>query len=174
MEVESVAAVTAALIRTTRVIISTQPYLRGRKTHYLATVYNLRFEARMSQNHSWWNPRHPAADGELLEHEQVHFAFSELAARHANAEIERIRARIQAIAATPDDAIRAATRHLQQEVDRVQKEVHARNAEFDRDTVNGRLAEGNHRWFDRVQAELERSRPESIAISSNTTSHPAH
>jgi hypothetical protein len=50
-----------------------------------------------------------------------------------------------------------ARTRLQSEVDRLQLAVAARDAEFDRDTMNGRRAERNHEWFVRIQHELERS-----------------
>ena len=160
-----VAAVTAALIRTCNVTFSIRSVRAG---EFVATVDNLRFEARMSQAHSWWNPRHARVDGQLLEHEQIHFAFAELAARRANAGIESIRARIRSVAHTPEAAIRRASERLQHEVDRVQEEVAARNAEFDRDTMNGQALEQNHRWYELVQREMDRSRTDYLAAR-----HPA-
>ena len=62
---------------------------------------------------------------------------------------------------------------LQQEVDRVQDEVAARNAEFDRETVNGQLLEHNHRWYVQIQRELERSRMDYLAASRDRAAHHA-
>jgi hypothetical protein len=168
MDSGRVAAVTAALIRTANVTFSIESRTSG---EFMASADHLRFEARMSQNHSWWNPRHAHVDGQLLEHEQVHFAFAELAARRANARIETIRARIRSVARTPDAAMRRAAERLQQEVDRVQDEVAARNAEFDRETVNGQLLEHNHRWYVQIQRELERSRMDYLAASRDRAAH---
>lgn len=162
---ENIGAVTAALIRTSRVTFLTRSDETAGKRRFIADVNSLVFEARMSQNHSWWNPGHRTAENDLLVHEQVHFAFSELAVRRANANLAIIRSRIRSIAATPEDAIRCAADRLQHEVDRLQKEVNARNEQFDRETVNGRRCEVNRAWFDLVQRELEQSRATLVSAS---------
>jgi hypothetical protein len=162
---EDIGAVTAALIRTSRVTFSTRADETAGALRFVATVNNLVFEARMSQNHSWWNPGYRTPEDDLLVHEQVHFAFSELAVRRANANLEIIKSRIRSIAATPEDAIRCAADRLQREVDRLQDEVSARNEQFDRDTVNGRRCELNREWFDLVQRELEQSRATLLSAS---------
>jgi hypothetical protein len=118
----------------------------------------------LSQTHSWWNPAAAASDPSLLEHEQTHFAFSELGARAANAHIEEIQARIRSVAGTEREAVRLARMRVQGEVDRVQSGVAARNLEFDRDTLNGRRADRSHQWFVRVQRELG----QSAVIASST------
>lgn len=166
MDARHIGAVTAALIRTSRVSFSITPDPTSGATRFTAMVDNLFFEARMSQNHSWWNPGHRTPESELLEHEQVHFAFSELAARRANADIPRIKSRIRSTAGTPEDAIRCAADRLQREVDRVQDEVSARNEQFDRETINGRRCELNREWFDLVHRELAQSRS-AISISAS-------
>lgn len=155
LDASSVGAVTAALLRTSCYRITT--YRRSEDAAFVAVIENLRFEARMSQNHSWWNPERDSCEVELLEHEQTHFAFSELAARGANAHIEEIRARTCSAAATEREAIHVARTRLQRELDRVQSEIEARNEQFDRDTCNGRHAESSHRWFVAVQRELRAS-----------------
>jgi hypothetical protein len=153
MDARSVGAVTAALLCTSCCSIATF----HTDTGFLAVVENLRFEARMSQSHSWWNPETAANDPALLEHEQTHFAFSELGARAANAHLGEIRMRIRSVARTEREAIGLARARLQYEVDHVQSMVAARNAEFDRDTLNGRRTDRSHEWFVRVQSELGQS-----------------
>ncbi|HEX6790703.1 MAG TPA: hypothetical protein VF247_05270 [Candidatus Krumholzibacteria bacterium] len=148
--------VTAALVRTGCCSISTRA--AADSSYIEALVENLHFEARMSQNHSWWNP-HRLVTAQALEHEQVHFALAELAARRANARIVEIGARIRARASSEPAAVRAARVHLQREVDRVQEDLAAAHAEFDRDTANGRRLDRNHAWYENVRDELERTAP---------------
>ena len=50
------------------------------------TVENLGFTAFMDRSCSWWNPRSMTLPADyILEHEQVHFALFEIAARQLNA-----------------------------------------------------------------------------------------
>jgi hypothetical protein len=167
MDERYIGAVTAALIRTSRVTFSTTRHAAsGGPAIFVASVKDLIFEARMSQSHSWWNAAHIVTDGELLVHEQVHFAFSELAARRANAEIEHIKSRIRSFARTPEEAVRIAAARVQCEVDRVQDEVNELNMRFDRETSNGHHCELNQLWFELVQRELDQGRS-VINISSS-------
>lgn len=171
LDAASVGAVTAALVRTSCCRITT--FRRERDSAFVAVVEDLWFEARMSQNHSWWNPER-ANEPLLLEHEQTHFAFSELAARSANARIGEISARIQAVAKTEREAICLARARLQREVDGVQAEIAARDADFDRETLNGRRTDSSHRWFIAVQRELRASDMIATGAAPRAVAAPFH
>ena len=154
-------AVTVAIVRTTMAKFHVQSVMEGDSTFCVATVDSFQFEARMSQNDSWWNSNHKHITTEqMLEHEQIHFALSELAARRANADLPRMCSRIRASAKEPVDAIALARQRFNREVAGVQSGVHARNAQFDLETMNGQRVERNHEWFDRIQRELEATDPD--------------
>ncbi len=52
---------------------------------WVAVIDRLRFRAEMERDCSWWNPSVPSPEeARLLEHEQMHFALFEIAARHLN------------------------------------------------------------------------------------------
>ena len=72
-----------------------------------ARVHNLAFTASMDRDCSWWNPQHVGLPHEyILEHEQIHFALFEIAARRLNQHAARIQERVEAAARTQDEAIR--------------------------------------------------------------------
>src|SRR5712671_6214419 len=71
LEATSIGAVTAALLRTSSCSITTYKQ-GGASVGYVAVIDDLWFEARMSQNHSWWNATRARNDALLLEHEQTH------------------------------------------------------------------------------------------------------
>jgi hypothetical protein len=161
MEGKHVAAVTVAMIRATASTVSVKTSTVADSTFYVATVDSFCYEARMSQTDSWWNPKHKHMTTEqMLEHEQIHFALSELGARQANAEMDQIVARIRSTGKTEAEAVRLATKRFHQEHQRVQDAVTARNAQFDMETANGQRFERNHEWADRIERELEQTEPE--------------
>ena len=50
--------------------------------YFIGSIERLAFEAVMLPDRSWWNPKIPAnMRGYVLQHEQIHFALTELAAR---------------------------------------------------------------------------------------------
>jgi hypothetical protein len=156
-----VVAVTVAIIRATNTMVRTEQVSLGDSTFYEANVDSFLFEARMSQVDSWWNTEHKhiSAD-QMLEHEQIHFALFELAARRANSEIDAIRARIRAVEKTPTEAVALAGKRFRQEHARVQEAIMARSAQFDMETANGQRFDRNHEWADRIQRELDQTEPD--------------
>ncbi|HSR11384.1 MAG TPA: hypothetical protein VLS90_08040 [Thermodesulfobacteriota bacterium] len=54
----------------------------GERVQYVGGIDRLAFEAVMIPGKSWWNPKvEPARAGYVLQHEQIHFAITELGAR---------------------------------------------------------------------------------------------
>jgi hypothetical protein len=96
---------------------------------FVARTAQARFVAKMDRNCSWWNPApSDEAPSFILQHEQIHFAIAELAARD-------LTQRVRQLSATGDSAEQAAAA-LQRDVDGVFREqgMTERNADFDRDT----------------------------------------
>ena len=56
-------------------------YYQGKRV-YFGHITHIAFEATMSPNCSWWNPNIPSErTAYVLQHEQIHFAITEIAAR---------------------------------------------------------------------------------------------
>jgi hypothetical protein len=126
------------------------------ETRYEARFDGLGFVALMNRECSWWNPEKRAPEAYVLQHEQIHFALFELAARDLNAAVpqlsERLRGRGRTAQAAADDLSEQLFRKLQE----VLEEVQARNTRFDEETSLSLHVEEQARWAREIEAELAR------------------
>lgn len=108
--------------------------------------------AEMDRSCSWWNDEleHAQPAAYILQHEQIHFALFELAARDMQA-----RGRALAVRGESAEAARDA---FQQALFEMQREAGdallQRTTDFDRDTSGVHQPVAQQRWYDRVHAEL--------------------
>jgi len=123
-------------------------------SHVEGQLRNLQFFAWMDRECSWWNP----TNGDIsytLEHEQVHFAISELAARKLNQEAARLM-RDQAVTGDTQaevvDEIQAKVKDM---LDEHNQEALDRNREFDEDTSAGKFPKQQRAWYERIGRELD-------------------
>jgi hypothetical protein len=129
----------------------------GEPGTWVGTLENAAFHAEMDRGCSWWNPEGtPAPAAYVLEHEQIHFALTEIAARRLTA---RMRAVSLRSASQP-----SASAELQHRYDGLlegaRDELVRTSTEFDEDT-SGRYEPGRQaRWLARVESELAGSRAE--------------
>ncbi len=120
---------------------------------FVARPTKATFVARMDRNCSWWNPA-PSSDAStyILQHEQIHFAIAEVAARDLTKHVRQL-------SATGDSPEQTAAA-LQRAIDGVFRdgmhEMTERNSDFDRDTSGRHDPELQQRWYDRVSGELAR------------------
>jgi hypothetical protein len=129
-------------------------------TLFEATTRNLHFHAIMDRAKSWWRAELDSiSTAYVLEHEQIHFAIFELAARSLNARIPEIATRIRSTGRTPDDARRTANARLEEELEASNQKLAERQSEFERDTSNGMNRSRQKKWWDRIQAELAATAP---------------
>lgn len=124
--------------------------------HYL----NLDFVARMDRGCSWWNPE-PSPDtpeAYVLQHEQVHFALAEIAARRLDRDAKAVLDEV-----VSDSSLERVEKELRARVqdmlDDAVSQLLKRNLDFDRDTSNKYAPEVQARWFEEVSAELAASTP---------------
>jgi hypothetical protein len=128
-------------------------------TRFEAAAHHLHFHAVMDRNKSWWRSElDSVSTADVLEHEQIHFAIFELAARNLNARVPEIASRIRSTGRTMDDARRAANARLEAELQTSNEETTRRQSEFEHDTSNGMNRERQKEWWDKIQAELAASR----------------
>ena len=120
---------------------------------FLARPSKATFVATMDRNCSWWNPD-PSGEAStyILQHEQIHFAIAEVAARD-------LTKRVRQLAETGDSPEQTAAA-LQRAIDDVFRdgmhEMTGRNIDFDRDTSGRHDPELQQRWYDQVTADLSR------------------
>jgi hypothetical protein len=111
----------------------------------------IQVRARMDRGCSWWNPKPPVDVPEYtLEHEQIHFALFELAARDATRRLAGAEGRGRTAEAALDDFNdRFATI-----LGAVSEELLRRSTDFDEDTSIRQAPVEQRRWWDRIQTEL--------------------
>jgi hypothetical protein len=108
----------------------------------------------MDRDCSWWSPNTRSSEY-TLQHEQIHFAIREIAARRLNASAERLAMELHVVAATEQE-VRLQLRHRVEELFNEHNEaaVH-RSREFDDDTSATRDNERQRQWWLQVERELE-------------------
>lgn len=149
---------TAVAIRTVsgaQYIVSPSPEDRS-TTMYTSQVKNLAFEAVMIPAHSWWNPSLAKEKTDyVLQHEQIHFALMELAARRLT---ERV-AKEQDLLAVKDTSSQAVQQRLLGRIDQwlaeSEEEVLRQHTEFDHATSHRYAPAVQQQWFEQVVKELE-------------------
>jgi len=122
-----------------------------------AQVEGLGFLAYMDRECSWWNPAIlslPA--GYILEHEQIHFALFEIAARRLNRRAEELTRQMQTVSNSQQRALEEIHRQIDFEMQRVIGEVLARSNDFDRETSRTYRQDRQNWWWQTVIRELDR------------------
>ncbi len=147
----------------TSIAISTVPgakYIFSRKGDdqrrlWCGRVENLTFKALMFPEKSWWSPtlaKDQAAY--VLQHEQIHFAIMEIAARQLNCGIARERGKLTACEASSE----AVTTRMSDTIDRwmaeAQVETLKRHRNFDEATSRRYAPKAQQWWYDRLMKEL--------------------
>lgn len=147
----------------TSVAISTAPgakYVFSKKGGderrlWCGRVENLAFTALMFPEKSWWRPTLAKdQDTYVLQHEQIHFAIMEIAARQLNRRIVREREKLTACEAGSE----AVTTKMSDAIDRWMAEAQAetlrRHRNFDEDTSHRYAPKAQQRWYDWLMKEM--------------------
>jgi hypothetical protein len=119
-------------------------------------VQHAEFRAEMDRTCSWWNPKPqaPLPAAYVLEHEQIHFALTELHARKLTARIRGLEFEVEAGAGQM--AIQSA---LEAYLQRAGDELVEENTRFDRETSGRYEPVSQARWRAEVEARLAASAP---------------
>lgn len=141
----------------TKAVIVERYGARGER-HFESRAHELGFRAVMDRSCSWWNDTLAALRPEyVLQHEQIHFAITELQARRLNATaLEVMQQRFTA--ATQDEAFAHVQRAVQEQLEEGSQAVLERSRDFDEDTSVGYRPDRQSEWFERISLELERTR----------------
>lgn len=130
---------------------------------YRIRIRELGFRGEMLPGCSWWDPQlQTRSFHHVLQHEQVHFALIEIAARQLNVQAARLRATFEAIADTRELAEAAATDTIEAITMAALTRLRARHTRFDTESRHHILPEHQqYMWWQRVQKELAESDPSS-------------
>lgn len=113
----------------------------------------LAFHALMDRGCSWWNPRGRDPDY-TLQHEQIHFALHEVAARRLNEAAAQLVTTLHVTAASEQEVIEMLEARIGQLFDEHNAAASQRNRRFDEETSWGHDAERQSRWWRTVESEL--------------------
>ncbi len=126
------------------------------KTIWFGRIQSITFEAVLLPDYSWWNPEVSRKKTPyVLQHEQIHFALMELAARHlskqAQAEIESI----LVVDSTRQGAYEQLMERITALIQAANEEIIKEHTTFDEDTSLYSDPEKQQWWFDRVTRQLQ-------------------
>ncbi len=164
MHGESINAQSALLIRLTadsKFSITPWPLLDH--VNYLGRINHLAFEAVMIPDTSWWNPKTRAAiRGYVLQHEQIHFALTELAARKLTRDSQKWASGLMVVKETPQQVYDEIVQQIKAKINSALAVNNKRHLDFDKDTSLSYNPSWQAWWFEMVEKELkqiESSRP---------------
>lgn len=124
---------------------------------FIGRFSRMSFEAVFNPVCSWWNPEiQPDRIGYVLQHEQVHFALTEITARRLNRERMDDILQFMAIGATPE----AIDTQLQDKLTKVSRDAMERDiavhTAFDEATSLYLDPAAQQKWYDQVMTQLNR------------------
>jgi hypothetical protein len=127
------------------------------QTYFFGRIERLGFEAVMLPDRSWWNPKIPAnMRGYVLQHEQIHFALTELAARKLASDSQKWASEILVIKPTPQEVRAELARQIKERINAAMEANLKRQAEFDEDTSLFHNPRRQQWWSWTVEDELKR------------------
>jgi len=132
----------------------TRRYL-NQQVSYFGSIKNIAFEAVMYPECSWLNPKISGKKLEyVLEHEQIHFALMEIAARKLTWEARKEAKRFVAIQSTSKDTQEETSTKIRNMLQTANQEVLKEHTSFDEDTSRYFDPKAQRWWLDWVEDEL--------------------
>ena len=121
----------------------------------VARLGSATFHAEMDRACSWWNPEARLDAAYILEHEQIHFALAEIAARRLTLRTREV----EVVARDP----RSATAEIQRAYDSLAREASRElvreSTRFDEETSFRVAPEAQRRWLRYVEQQLAELSP---------------
>ena len=137
----------------------TQSHLYG-QAYFFGSIERIGFEAVMLPERSWWNPGIPAGlRAYVLQHEQIHFALTEIAARRLTKESIEWASKVLAVKPTPREVRSELARQIQDKINATMEESLKRQSEFDEDTSLFYNPRRQQWWYWTVEDELKTASP---------------
>ena len=132
------------------------------QSYFFGRIERLGFEAVMLPDQSWWNPKMPAnMRGYVLQHEQIHFTLTELAARQLTGDSQKWAADVLVIQPTPQEVRAELARQIKDRINAAMEANLKRQAEFDNDTSLFFNPRRQQWWSWTVEDELKQTGPAS-------------
>ena len=129
----------------------TSGYL-NQQIYYFGSLNNIAFEAVMGPECSWMNPNLFGKKLEyVLEHEQIHFALMEIAARKLTQKYRKEKNKFIAIQLTVEETRKEIAAEIRSMIRTANQEVLQEHTSFDEDTSLYFDPEGQKWWLDRVE-----------------------
>jgi len=136
--------------------ITRRPFLD--RIDYSGSINHIAFEAVMIPNNSWWNPKIKAAiKGYVLQHEQIHFALTELAARKLTSDARKWSSNLLIIKQTPQEVHAEIVRQIKDMINSAMKANQKRHLKFDEDTSLFYNPSWQVWWLETVKKELRQT-----------------
>ena len=127
------------------------------QTYFFGKIEHLGFEAVMLPDRSWWNPRIAVnMRAYVLQHEQIHFGLTELAARQLARDSSKWASEILVIKPTPQEVRAELARQIKDRISTAMEANLKRQAEFDEDTSLFHSPKRQQWWSWTVEDELKR------------------
>ncbi len=128
------------------------------KMNYCGRINHLAFEAIMIPESSWWNPKMKAAlKSYVLQHEQIHFALAELAARNLTRDARKWVSNFSAIKETPQQVYFEISQQVKTLINSAMEANQKRQLKFDEDTSLSYSPSWQAWWFETVEKELKKT-----------------
>lgn len=128
------------------------------QVNYLGSIDHLAFEAVMIPDNSWWNPKiKPALTGYVLQHEQIHFALTELAARKLTRDAQKWASELMVIKPTPKQVYDEIVQQVKEKINSALETSKKRHLDFDEDTSLFHNPPRQAWWLERVEKELKQT-----------------
>lgn len=126
-------------------------------TFYAGSISGVSFEALFIPACSWFNPHVPQRlIPYVLQHEQIHFAISELTARDLTRQAREEENRFIAFAESYQEVQHMLAESLRSFADRILEQGLAEHTEFDEDASMIYDHEKQNRWYERVMELLSK------------------
>ncbi len=126
--------------------------------NYSGSINHLAFEAVMIPDNSWWNPKINAAmTGYVLQHEQIHFALTELAARKLTSDARKWASNIVVIKSSPQEVYSEIIQQIKSMISSAMEANKKRHLKFDEDTSLFYNPSWQAWWLERVEKELKQT-----------------
>lgn len=127
----------------------------GEQQLFHGRVENLAFEAVMIPEQSWWNPAVGSKRRDyVLQHEQIHFALMELAAKQLTLKVKEDPFLVSVYGNSVIDVKRDLSEELGRLLEETQRLSLESHTDFDEDTSMRHNPDIQQEWYDDVLAEL--------------------
>jgi len=126
--------------------------------YYIGCINHLAFEAVMIPDNSWWNPKIKAGmTGYVLQHEQIHFALTELAARKLTSDARKWALNFSVIKQTPQEVYSEILQQIKGMINSAMEANQKRHLKFDEDTSLFYSPSWQAWWLEKVEKELKQT-----------------